>query len=131
MRHARRTPRCRWRGAEGWVVRARIERFAEPALLLLLRDGPKHGYELLERLPGLTGEERGLDYGNLYRILRLLEEEGLVASTWDSAAPGPAKRVYAITEEGGSVLGEWAQALARTREEIGGFLERFATGERR
>ena len=41
-----------------WGVRARLERFSEPALLLLLRERPAHGYELLEALPDLTGEAR-------------------------------------------------------------------------
>ena len=64
-----------------WHVLARVERFTEPALLLLLRERPTHGYDLLERLPELTGEAR-VEMGNLYRLLRALEEEGLVVSTW-------------------------------------------------
>ena len=54
-----------------WGVRARVERFSEPALLLLLRERAAHGYELLEALPELTGEAR-VDMGNLYRVLRAL-----------------------------------------------------------
>src|SRR6059058_3731063 len=70
-------PRCRWPVGPGeWTVRARIERYVEPTILLLLNEGPKHGYELIERLPELAGEER-VDVGNLYRILRALEEEGI------------------------------------------------------
>ncbi|MGH3111797.1 MAG: hypothetical protein ACRDQT_12865, partial [Gaiellaceae bacterium] len=49
-----------------WEVRARVERFGEPALLTLLGRGPTHGYELLERLPTLVGDER-VDVGNVYR----------------------------------------------------------------
>src|SRR6266542_4067515 len=59
-----------------WDVRARVERFVEPTLLLLLRERPLHGYELLERIPEL-GIEGRVDIGNLYRLLRALEEEGL------------------------------------------------------
>ena len=74
--------RNRRRGDDGaWRVRARVERFAEPALLLLLSERPTHGYELLERLPALLAEER-VDVGNLYRILRALE-----ASSPPSGAP--------------------------------------------
>ena len=65
-----------------------VERFAEPAVLLLLRERPMHGYELLELLPPLVGEER-IDVGNLYRFLRTLEEEGVVASEWSADLPGP------------------------------------------
>ena len=42
-------------GPGDFEVRARVERFAEPAVLLLLRERPVHGYELLEQLPDLTG----------------------------------------------------------------------------
>src|SRR5438105_15023419 len=62
-----------------WHVQARVERFVEPSLLLLLREGPLHGYELLDRIPEL-GLEGRLDVGNLYRLLRALEDEGLVRS---------------------------------------------------
>src|ERR1700736_6188487 len=87
-----RGPRCRWLTETGqWGVRARIERFVEPAILLLLREGPRHGYELIERLPELAGEER-IDVGNLYRIMRALEEEAIVESEWRADLPGPAKR---------------------------------------
>ena len=78
-------------GPGEWAVRARIERFGEPALLLLLSERPAHGYDLLEQLPELTREER-IDMGNLYRVLRALEEEGLVTSEWRDNAPGPTRR---------------------------------------
>src|ERR671936_866291 len=79
-----------------WGVRARVERFREPALLLLLRERPTHGYELLDALPPLTGDAR-VDMGNLYRVLRALEEDGLVSSRWEAGEPGPAKRRYEPT----------------------------------
>ncbi|HEU5242890.1 MAG TPA: helix-turn-helix transcriptional regulator, partial [Gaiellaceae bacterium] len=64
-----RGPRARRHHHGRWRVLARVERFAEPALLLLLRERPAHGYDLLERLPELTGEAR-IEMGNLYRLLR-------------------------------------------------------------
>jgi PadR family transcriptional regulator PadR len=104
-----------------------VERFAEPAVLLLLRERPVHGYELLEQLPELTGER--VDMGNLYRFLRLLEAEGLVSSRWDDEAPGPSKRIYELTDEGRALLAEWADALRMGQERTDAFLERY--GERR
>jgi poly-beta-hydroxybutyrate-responsive repressor len=127
MHTRRRIARCRWRVGERWLVRARVERFVEPALLLLLREGPLHGYDLLERVPQLTGDDRGVDLGNLYRVLRALEEDGLVRSEWHAQLPGPAKRVYELTASGSEALAAWAEALTRTRGEIDGFLERYET----
>ena len=94
---------------------------------MLLRERPAHGYDLLERLPALTGEER-VDVGNLYRVLRRLEEQGLVSSEWDESVPGPAKRTYELTEPGGEALERWAASLAETRTRIDRFLERLEEG---
>jgi PadR family transcriptional regulator, regulatory protein PadR len=129
MRSGRgRGARCRRMVRPGhWGVRARVERFSEPALLLLLRERPAHGYDLLDALPALTGDAR-VDMGNLYRILRALEEDGLVSSEWHAEAPGPAKRTYELTPAGQRLLDEWAAALVRSRERIDLFLHRYEEG---
>jgi PadR family transcriptional regulator, regulatory protein PadR len=120
------------RGARGrrrlgpgrWQVRARLERFTEPAVLLVLRDSPGHGYELLEQLQTLMPGER-IDMGNLYRILRSLERDGLVASSWDEQAPGPAKRIYVITQSGERVLTQWVEAFTKIERQIEQFRKRY------
>jgi PadR family transcriptional regulator PadR len=124
--------RARWRTARGqWKVRARVERFVEPAVLLLLREGPRHGYDLLEHIPEIAGEDRAVDLGNLYRLLRALEMEGFVTSEWSANVPGPAKRTYQLTPAGRALLDRWAQALRRANTSIEGFLGRYETKERR
>ena len=124
MRHGR-ARGARYRPVGGpWRVRARVERFAEPAVLLLLRDRPAHGYELLDRLGDLLPSE-GVDMGNLYRLLRSLEEDGLVRSQWDATVPGPAKRVYELTDSGRELLDEWAAGLERAGKRISLFLKRY------
>jgi PadR family transcriptional regulator PadR len=110
-------------------VRARVERFAEPALLLLLRERPMHGYELIERLPDLTGGER-IDVGNLYRFLRALEGEGIVESEWSADLPGPAKRTYTLTADGRRLLERWAEALQQAQTDIESFLSHYESERR-
>ena len=123
-----RSARCRRRVGPGrWRVRARLERFTEPAVLLVLRDSPGHGYELLEQLEALMPNER-IDMGNLYRILRSLEREGLVSSTWDADAAGPAKRIYVITDSGRRVLGQWVGAFKKIEQQIAAFTRRYEEG---
>jgi PadR family transcriptional regulator, regulatory protein PadR len=107
-----------------WHVHARVERYVEPSLLLLLRERPLHGYELLERIPEL-GVEGRVDIGNLYRLLRSLEDEGLVRSEWSAELPGPAKRTYELTDDGKRLLDRWAEALRRAQTTIATFLERY------
>jgi poly-beta-hydroxybutyrate-responsive repressor len=118
-------PRTRWRDHAGrWHVRGRIERFVEPALLLLLSERRMHGYELLDRLQELIPGER-VDMGNLYRLLRALEEDGLVSSEWDDALPGPAKRTYELTTQGRELLHAWAKALLQTQKVVTAFIDRY------
>jgi PadR family transcriptional regulator len=93
-------------------------------VLLVLRDSPGHGYELLEKLEALMPAER-IDMGNLYRILRSLERDGLVDSTWDADAPGPAKRIYVITESGRRVLAQWVDAFTKIERQIEQFRKRY------
>jgi PadR family transcriptional regulator PadR len=112
-------PRSRRRHGGRWRVFARVERFTEPALLLLLRERRAHGYDLLERLPELTGEQR-VEMGNLYRLLRALEEEGLVTSEW---ADG--KRTYELTAHGRGLLDQWVEALRLQQERTDSFLARY------
>ncbi|MBT8208399.1 MAG: helix-turn-helix transcriptional regulator, partial [Acidimicrobiia bacterium] len=64
--------------------------------------------------------------GGLYRTLRAMEHDGLVASVWDSSEVGPPRRVYSLTEDGMDWLHAWAGAHAETRRILGSFLERYA-----
>jgi PadR family transcriptional regulator PadR len=121
-------PRTRWRDSERrWHVRGRVERFVEPVVLLLLAEGGTHGYELLDRVAELIPGER-IDMGNLYRLLRALEEDGLVRSEWDESLPGPAKRTYELTDEGRDLLRAWSKALRETQVVVQGFLDRYEEG---
>ena len=97
----------------------------EPALLLLLAERSMHGYELLELLPDVVREERRVDLGNLYRLLRSLEDEGVVDSEWDERLPGPAKRVYRLTDSGRELLARWVDALGGARQVITAFIDRY------
>ena len=65
------------------------------------------------------------ELGGLYRVLRALEEDGLVTSEWDAAAPGPAKRMYELTPAGRDLLRAWVKALKQTHVVVNAFLERF------
>lgn len=112
-------------------MHARLERFSEPAVLLLLQEKPRHGYELLDELaPLLPGDVRP-DFGNLYRMLRALEAEGLVKSEWHSGLPGPARRIYQLTGAGSELLKRWVSALGETQGRIGGFVHRYEHVQRR
>jgi PadR family transcriptional regulator, regulatory protein PadR len=127
-RHRRQRTRNRRRLDDGtWEVRARVERFGEAGLLVLLAGGPTHGYELIERLPTVLGDER-VDVGNLYRALRALEDEGLVTSEWSGDLPGPTKRTYTLTADGHELLASWLRAVEELRDGLAVFLDHAQEG---
>ena len=97
--------------------------FLRPCLLLLLRERPSHGYDLLERLAAL-GFRRD-DPGGLYRALRALEGEGLVRSAWEDSDNGPDRRIYELTRAGREELHRSAKGLAAGRRTLDAFLSRY------
>jgi poly-beta-hydroxybutyrate-responsive repressor len=97
--------------------------FLRPCLLLLLREQPAHGYDLLERLRplGFAGD----DPGGLYRALRALETDGFVRSAWAPSSTGPDRRIYELTRAGTEELHRRAKELVRAREALAVFLSRY------
>lgn len=83
--------------------------FVLPFILLLLSRMSLHGYELMQKLESFGFKT--IDHGNLYRLLRKLEQESLVCSEWDTSGNGPAKRKYSITEAGINYLQGYANQL--------------------
>lgn len=65
------------------------------ALLDLLRDRPKHGYEMIKDLEERSGGFYTPSAGTIYPTLQLLEDRG-----WVTAQTTDGKKVYAITDEG-------------------------------
>lgn len=89
----------------------------EPTLLAVLASQPCHGYELRRAVEELSGGFVCIDPGGMYRVLRRLEEEGFVASAWSEGDHGPQRRRYELTDEGRSLLKQWAEHL-RQRERV-------------
>jgi PadR family transcriptional regulator PadR len=92
-------------------------------VLLLLAERPSHGYEIAESLESLLNEGR-VDFGNLYRLLRSLEAEGLVSSSCNDDVPRPLKRTYQLTGEGAALLSAWAASLRTGVQRINALLQR-------
>ena len=101
-----------------------VRRFLQPWLLLLLLEKPGHGYELMERLAQNPDSPEG-DPGLLYPLLRKMEREGLVNSTWDTEGKGPARRLYEVTPEGVDYLHAWAVTIRQTRTRLDRFLDQY------
>ncbi len=83
-------------------------------LLDALRDGPKHGYEIIKSLEEKSGGRYSPSPGTVYPTMQLLEDLGLVRADKDAE-----RRVFSLTEAGVTDLNTHTQ-------EIADFWERFA-----
>ena len=105
---------------------SQLKNFIQPCLLLLLKEEPDYGYDLVARLRpfGVT------DSAAVYRALRGLETFGAVSSKWKHSEAGPARRMYHLTPDGETALEEWAASLASTTRPVEGYLVRYAVAKR-
>ncbi len=76
------------------------------ALLALLSEGPKYGFQLAQEFEAGTGEMWPLNTGQVYTTLQRLERDALVES--DDTEDGP-QNSYHITASGRAELDEWLQ----------------------
>jgi DNA-binding PadR family transcriptional regulator len=74
---------------------------AELAILSLVAERPRHGYEIEQVI-----EERGMrewtevGFSSIYYLLRKLEQERLIEGQLEEAERGPARKVFRITQTG-------------------------------
>ncbi len=97
--------------------------YLRASLLLLIGEAPAHGYDLLDQIAQLG--LRSVDPGGLYRTLRVMEDDGLVESSWEHSTAGPARRTYRLSEEGVEWLHAWAGALRESHRYLSAYLRRY------
>ena len=100
-----------------------LDRLIQPAILVVLSDGPLHGYRVAERMgemPSFAGQKP--DVSGIYRSLKSMERKELVIGSWDLSESGPAKKCYEITPAGRQCLREWITTLEGYRKGISDLL---------
>ena len=80
---------------------------ARYVLLDALRDGPKHGYEIIKALEERSAGRYTPSPGTVYPTMQFLEDQGLVRAEQEAG-----RRVYALTEQGRAALESHAADLA-------------------
>lgn len=96
-----------------------LDRLIQPAILVVLAEGPVHGYQLAARIrERFSRGGQDPDVSGIYRFLKAMEERGLVVSSWDLVERGPARRRYEITPAGKRCLALWVQTLQRYRDRV-------------
>ena len=89
-------------------------------VLATLGDEPLHGYAVIEALRARSEGAFDLAEGTVYPVLHRLEADGLLTSSWSTAA-GRRRRVYRLSRRGRGSLGrqreEW-RSFARAVESV-------------
>lgn len=104
------------RQRRGW---GQLALFLRPAILLLLKQDPSHGYTLIEDLRREDLIDADLDAAVVYRYMREMEDDGLLASNWDTTGGGVPRRVYRLTPAGEEFARGCLVNLERTRRRLG------------
>ncbi|MBN2075907.1 MAG: PadR family transcriptional regulator [Dehalococcoidales bacterium] len=86
------------------------------AVLGLIKDKPAHGGDIYQRLK--ENYEIETPRPMVYVLLRRLERNGLMVSSWDIQDSGPAKRRYTITEDGLEYLSHGMERLKKVSKII-------------
>src|SRR5215212_7482110 len=74
------------------------------ALLALLEQGPRYGYQLRAEFEDRTGGTWPLNVGQVYTTLARLERDGLVEGRTADPEGGEARRTYRISDAGRATL---------------------------
>jgi DNA-binding PadR family transcriptional regulator len=74
----------------------------ELILLGLLKESPKHGYEIKKKIKDILFLFAGIDIKSIYYPLRILEKKGLVVKRSSREGRWPKRLVYELTPKGES-----------------------------
>jgi DNA-binding PadR family transcriptional regulator len=78
---------------------------AEQAVLSLVAEAPRHGYEIEQVIQSREMRDwADLGFSSIYYLLARLERRGLVRSARSASPEGPARRVYRCTPAGVAAL---------------------------
>lgn len=96
-----------------------LDRFIQPIILLILRDGPDTGYGVFKRVGEFSMfREEKPDATGVYRYLRIMEQRGLLEQFEFKEAENKYKKKYRITEDGRQCLASWKNTLTEYADSI-------------
>ena len=101
-----------------------LPRLLQPAMMAYLAQEDLHGYRLLDMLKQEPAfRDLPPDQAGVYRILRNMEQDELVAGAWDTEGSGPARKRYRLTERGRSCLREWRRTLTEYQATVAAIIK--------
>lgn len=88
----------------------------EFCVLVLLRDKPLYGFDLVRRLSDVEGMVT--TEGTIYPLLSRLRRDGLVTTSWQESPSGPPRRYYVTSDDGNRALEIFTTDWRRFRDSV-------------
>ena len=82
------------------ISKALVAASTKPVILAILLSGESYGYEIIQKVKGLSGGRLDWSDGMLYPVLHRLEKEGFIQSRWNVSEESRMRKYYIITDKG-------------------------------
>lgn len=69
-------------------------------VLRILRNSPRHGYDIAKRIQLISEDALKVGQGSLYPSLHRLEKQGYIKAEWGKTKTGRRARIYELTSVG-------------------------------
>jgi PadR family transcriptional regulator, regulatory protein PadR len=92
----------------------------KPLILAILRRGENYGYQIIQKVWEISGEEISWSEPMLYPFLQRMEKDGLIKSRWKVVDNKRFRRYYRLTDRGYAELeqeeAQWLKVQAIFRK---------------
>jgi PadR family transcriptional regulator PadR len=92
-------------------------------ILRTLEPGPRHGWDISDRIQQISQDVLKVNQGSLYPALHRLEHQGWIKAEWGVSALGRRARFYRLTATGRKQLEQETDEWKRLSAAIGRILE--------
>ena len=82
-------------------------------VLKTLQTGPRHGWDIAQRIQQVSGDVLRVGQGSLYPALHRLEERGWINSEWGASDNNRKAKFYKLTAAGRKQLAAQTESWAR------------------
>jgi DNA-binding PadR family transcriptional regulator len=93
-------------------------RWIQFLILRVIYEKPTYGYEIIKKIEEITEGRHNIKSGIMYTILRRMEQNRLLTSTWMKSKGGPDKRNYRVTKKGEKYLKAWLEMIIERKKMI-------------
>lgn len=93
-------------------------RWMQFLILRTIYEKPSYGYEIIKKIEEISEGRHKIESGTMYTILRRMEQNEVVTSSWKKSKGGPDKRTYKVTKKGEKYLKAWLEMIIERKTMI-------------